>query len=251
MTHLAFTLTDQNTLVQQGRCAQCAVKALCLPVGLTAAQWALFGHVVGPRLKVLRGEALFHAGEPMGSLYAVRMGSFKTTLVSQDGRAQVTGFWMAGDVIGLDAISGNRHLCTALAIEDSDVCPLSFSQVERLGREVPSLQHHLNCLLSSEIGKEHHLRLSMGSLGADARLAAFLLDLSRRQVERGYSAHGFILRMSREDIASYLGLRLETVCRSIARLRQAGLVRCRGRVIDLLDLHALEISVTGDRHDAA
>ena len=231
-------------------CALCSVSSLCIAADLTPEQRAQLADVTSPRLRIRKGEALFHAGEEMKSLYAIHLGSFKTTLVTADGRAQITGFWMSGDVMGLEAISGSRHMCTALAIEDSEVCPLAFGPMERLARHIPALQHHLSCMLSHEIAREYRLRLSMGTLSADERLAAFLLELSQRNVARGYSARGFVLRMTREDIASYLGLRLETVSRAIARLREAGILCCRARVIDLLDLPALERFVADGCHKA-
>jgi CRP/FNR family transcriptional regulator len=250
MTDLALNVATAAAERTAPGCALCSVGSLCIANGLSIDQRKQLAGVTAPRLKVRKGQALFHAGDDMEHLYAIRRGSFKTTLVSADGRAQITGFWMSGDVMGLEAISGNRHLCTALAIEDSEVCPLVFSDIERLARHIPALQHRLSCMLSQEIAREYRLRLCMGTLSADERLAAFLLELSQRNVARGYSARGFVLRMTREDIACYLGLRLETVCRAIARLRQVGILSCRARVIDLLDLAVLERFVADGCHKA-
>jgi CRP/FNR family transcriptional regulator len=224
-------------------CTTCAVNGLCLPLGFSKDETARLDTLISQRVKVKKGAALFHAGEPLQHLYAVRLGSFKTHLVSPDGRGLVTGFLMSGDILGLDAISTDRHACSAVALEDSEVCPISFSRLEQLAGEFPSLQHNLNRMLSREIVRDHEMLMIMGCRNADERVAAFLVGLSQRFVRRGYSAHGYLLRMSREDIASYRGLRLETVCRSLARFRDMGLIIYQGRVMEILDLPALQAQV--------
>ncbi|GLK88497.1 Crp/Fnr family transcriptional regulator [Pseudomonas turukhanskensis] len=231
-------------------CSTCAVHSLCLPLGFSSDETARLDTLISQRIRVKKGAGLFHAGEPLQNLYAVRFGSFKTTLVSPDGRGQVTGFLMSGDILGLDAISTERHACSAFALEDSEVCPISFTRLERLAGEFPSLQHNLNRMLSREIVRDHEMLMMMGCHNADERLAAFLVGLSQRFVNRGYSAHGYLLRMSREDIASYLGLRLETVCRSLARLRDLGLIAYQGRVMEILDLSGLQAQVQYGRKAA-
>ncbi len=231
-------------------CTTCAVNGLCLPVGFSKDEAERLDTLISQRIRVKKGAGLFHAGDPLQNLYAVRFGSFKTTLVSADGRGQVTGFLMSGDILGLDAISTERHACSAFALEDSEVCPISFSRLERLAGEFPSLQHNLNRMLSREIVRDHEMLMMMGCHNADERLAAFLVGLSQRFVSRGYSAHGYLLRMSREDIASYLGLRLETVCRSLARFRDLGLIAYQGRVMEILDLANLQAQVQYRRKPA-
>jgi CRP/FNR family transcriptional regulator len=152
---------------------------------------------------------------------------------------------MSGELLGCDAISNDRHECEAIALEDSEVCPIHFSQLERLAREVPSLQRNLNRVLSQEIVRDHEMLLMMGNLNAEERLAAFLLDLSCRMADRGYSGTAFVLHMSREDIGSYLGLRLETICRTIGSLRSQGIVEISGRAVEIPDLGRLRTLVSG------
>ncbi len=195
--------------------------------------------LISRRRRIKKGESLFYAGEPLTFLYAVCAGSFKTTLVSADGRSQVTGFFMSGDILGLDALSMERHACGALALEDSEVCPIAFNLLERLGVDFPAFQQHFNRALSLEIVRGQALLLMVGCYNADERLASFLLVLSECFVRRGFSARCFLLRMSREDMASYLGLRMETVCRSMARFREMGLIAYQGRLMEILDPQAL------------
>ncbi|WP_426139026.1 fumarate/nitrate reduction transcriptional regulator Fnr [Pseudomonas sp. DWP3-1-2] len=230
-------------------CTNCGVRDLCLSIGLSNEDVERLASIVTQRVKIRKGAPLYHAGEPLRSLYAIRYGFFKTTITSEDGREQITGFQMAGEILGIDAISENRHACNALALEDSEVCPIHFPQLERLSHELPSLQSNFNKLLSREIVRDHEMLLLMGNLNADERFAAFLLNLSHRMLSRGYSPHAFVLRMSREDIGSYLGLRLETICRAIARLREMNIVRISGRAVEILNLDALRGLVAGcNRH---
>lgn len=231
-------------------CSTCVVNSLCLSLGFSKGETERLDTLISQRIGVKKGRGLFYAGDRLQNLYAVHAGSFKTTLVSPDGRGYVTGFLMSGDILGLDAISTECHPCSAYALEDSEVCSISFSRLERLAGEFPSLQHNLNRILSQEIVRDREMLLMMGCHNADERLAAFLVELSQRFSNRGYSAHGYLLRMSREEIASYLGLRLETVCRSLPRLRDLGLIAYHGRVMKILDLVGLQAQVHSGRKAA-
>lgn len=226
-------------------CANCSVFELCLPVGLTEAEVGRLDTLIPQRLKVKKGTSLYRTADPLRSLYAVHTGFFKTCILSMDGREQVTGFQMAGEMLGLDAISADKHACHAIALEDSEVCPLHFSQLERLASQIPSLQHNLNKIMSREIVRDHGMLLQMGNMNADERLSAFVFNISAQMSRRGYSSRSFVLRMRREEIASYLGLRLETVCRSIAQLRKLGLVHISGRNVEILDLEQLKAFIAG------
>lgn len=228
-------------------CSRCSVSAFCLPTGLDGPEVMHLDTLVAQRFKVKKGAALYRTGEPLRSLYAVRTGSFKTCIVSVDGREQVTGFQLCGDMLGLDAISDEAYACTAVALEDSEVCPIHFAHLESLARKLPSLQHNLNRLLSREIVQDHTLLMLMGNMNSDERLAAFVLNLSQRFSLRGYSARHFVLKMRREEIGSYLGLRLETICRGIAHLREQGLAQIVGRNVTILDPDGLKRLVAGCR----
>jgi CRP/FNR family transcriptional regulator len=194
----------------------------------------------GNRRRVRRGEYLFHCCAPFHALYAVRVGSFKTVLLTEDGREQVTGLHLAGEVLGLDSIGS--QLCTgdAIALEDSEVIELPFDELDALACRDSALQRELFLLLAAEIQRERSLMLLLGSMRAEERLATFLLNLSRRLAARGWSATQFILRMTREEIGSLLGLKLETVSRLLSRFQSEGLISVRNRDIAILEMDALK-----------
>lgn len=216
-------------------CSACNLQELCLPIGLTREEVERLDAVVYRRRRVKRGEHLYRAGEGFDSLFAVRSGFFKTYLLSEDGREQVTGFHMMGEVMGLDAISSDRRPCSAVALEDSETCEVPFSELETLSREMPSLQRHLHKMMSREIVRDQGIMLLLGSMKAEERLAAFLVNLSQRFQARGYSPCAFNLRMTREEIGSYLGLKLETVSRIFSKFQEERLIRVNNKAIQILD----------------
>ena len=226
-------------------CSSCNLRELCLPVGISNEQMNRLDDIVATRRTVGRGEALFRAGDAFLSLYAVRTGFFKTCVSSEDGRDQVTGFQMAGELIGLDGISTDRHTCDAVALEDSQVCIIPYQQLEDLSRELSDLQRHFHKIMSREIVRDHGVMLLLGSMRAEERLAAFLLNLTQRLRTRGFSSSSLILRMTREEIGSYLGLKLETVSRAFSRFQEEGILNVKQRHIEVLDPDALQKLVNG------
>lgn len=198
-------------------------------------------------IRLKRGDALYQAGDPFTALHAIRLGSCKTSVLAEDGREQVVGYHMLGDIIGLDGIGAERHACDAIALEDSTVCALSFGGLERLARASAALQHNLHQFLSRSIRKDQFMMLLLGSMQAEERLAVFLLDLSDRYRERGYSSTEFVLRLTRQEIGSYLGIKLETVSRAFSRFQEEGLLQVQGRVVKLLNLPAIR-QRAGRRH---
>lgn len=224
-------------------CASCNLRELCLPVGLKPQELARLDNLVARRRSVPRGEALFRNGERFEALYAVRTGFFKTCVGSEDGRDQVTGFQMAGELLGLDGISSDRHHCDAVALEDSSVCVIPYAQLEDLSREFSLLQHQFHKIMSREIVRDHGVMLLLGNMRAEERLAAFLLNLTQRLRARGFSASSLVLRMTREEIGSYLGLKLETVSRAFSRFHEDGLLEVRQRQLRILDQAGLQALV--------
>ena len=216
------------------------MRTLCLPVGLSDTDIDELEGLLGNRTKLKKGDALFHNGAPFTALYAVKLGSLKTTVLSDDGREQVAGYHMAGDLLGLDGLGDDRHGCEAIALEDSELCVLPFTRIEELARHVPALQHNLHKFMSREIERDHRVMLLLGSMRAEERLAAFLLNLSERYKARGYSSTEFVLRMTREEIGSYLGLKLETVSRLFSKFQEEGLVMVAGRSIKIIDMPVLK-----------
>jgi CRP/FNR family transcriptional regulator len=224
----------------RSHCSACSMRALCLPVGLSESDLEELDAVLGNKLKIKKGEILFHSGAPFTALYAVRLGTLKTTVLSDDGREQVAGYHMPGDLLGLDGMGDERHGCAAVALEDSELCVMPFGRIEDLAREVPALQRNLHKVLSKEIERDHRVMLLLGSMRAEERLAAFLLNLSDRYRSRGYSSTEFVLRMTREEIGSYLGLKLETVSRLFSRFQEEGLVAVAGRSVKIIDMAMLK-----------
>lgn len=218
-----------------------------MPVGLSQPQLERLDNLVATRKTVKRGEALFHSGEPFRSLYAVRTGFFKTCISSEDGREQVTGFQMAGELLGLDGISTDHHACDAIALEDAQVCVIPYSQLEEVSREFVDLQHQFHKIMSREIVRDQGVMLLLGSMRAEERLAAFLLNLTQRLHARGFSASSLILRMTREEIGSYLGLKLETVSRTFSKFQEDGLLEVKQRDIRILNDEGLRKLVNSAR----
>jgi CRP/FNR family transcriptional regulator len=224
----------------KARCMSCSVRELCLPVGVDLDALRQIDALVSERVRLQKGDAVYHAGDVFVALYAIRVGSCKTTMLGEKGYEQVAGYHMVGDIVGLDGVGAGRHGSDAVALEDSELCVLPFHRLEELARHVLPLQRNLHRMLSHEIQRDQNVMLLLGSMRAEERLAIFLLSLSDRYHERGYSKTEFVLRMTREDIGSYLGLKLETVSRLLSRFQGMGLLQVQGRVVKLLDLPALK-----------
>jgi CRP/FNR family transcriptional regulator, anaerobic regulatory protein len=224
-------------------CSNCNLRELCMPVGLSDSDMQRIDDIVATRRKIKRGTPLFRNGERFTSLYAIRTGFFKTCVATEDGRDQVTGFQMAGEIIGLDGIVNDQHTCDAVALEDAEVCVMPFERIEDLSREVTSLQHHVHKIMSREIVREHGVMLLLGSMRAEERLAAFLLNLVQRLHARGFSQSELILRMTRDEIGSYLGLKLETVSRTFSKFVDEQLVEVKQRYVRILNAEGLRLIV--------
>lgn len=224
-------------------CSNCNLRELCMPMGLKADELEKIDHIVAVRRKIKRGARLYSNGEKFTSLYAIRTGFFKTCVTTEDGRNQVTGFQMAGEIMGLDGIVKDVHACDAVALEDAEVCVMPFDRIEELSREIVSLQRHVHQVMSREIVREHGVMLLLGSMRAEERLAAFLLNLVQRLHARGFSQSELLLRMTREEIGSYLGLKLETVSRTFSKFVEQGVVEVKQRQVRIIDLDALKLIV--------
>jgi CRP/FNR family transcriptional regulator len=214
-----------------------------MPVGLSPTELNRLDELVTTRRKIKQGTTLFSNGEKFTSLYAIRSGFFKTCLTTADGREQVTGFQMTGEIMGLDGIVNDLHTCNAIALEDTEVCVMPFDRIEEISREVNALQHHVHKIMSREIVREHGVMLLLGSMRAEERLAVFLLNLVQRLHARGFSKSQLVLRMSREEIGSFLGLKLETVSRAFSKFSDDGMVEVKRRNIRILDIEALKLMV--------
>jgi CRP/FNR family transcriptional regulator, anaerobic regulatory protein len=224
-------------------CSNCNLRELCMPLGLNESEMERVDEVVATRRKVPRGDNLFRNGDKFNALYAIRTGFFKTRISAEDGRDQVTGFQMAGEIIGLDGIVNDHHTCDAVALEDAEVCVMPFDRIEELSREITSLQRHVHKIMSREIVRENGVMLLLGSMRAEERLAAFLLNLVQRLHARGFSQSELVLRMTREEIGSYLGLKLETVSRTFSKFVEDGIVEVKQRHVRILNPDGLKLIV--------
>lgn len=203
-------------------------------MGLSDQDLDRIDQLVAVRKKIKKGEFLFHSGSPFKSIYAIRTGFFKTSVTTEDGRDQVSGFQMAGEIIGLDGIVNDHHACDAIALEDAEVCVMPFEKIEQLSLEVKSLQHHVHKMMSREIVRENSVILLLGSMKAEERLAAFLLNLVQRLHARGFSQTELVLRMTREEIGSFLGLKLETVSRAFSKFAEDGIIDVKQRNLKIM-----------------
>ena len=190
-------------------------------------------------------------GDPFRNLYAIRFGHFKTYQVNASGEPQTTGFQMAGELLGMDAISADKHHCEAVALEDSEVCEIPFSRLETLFGQIPTLLHHFHRIMSQEITREQNVMLLLSNMRAEQRFAVFLVNLSARYAARGYSATNFQLRMSREDIGNYLGLTIESISRLLSRFKKQGWLKVDKRELQLVEpalLKSLAAGFSTDEH---
>jgi CRP/FNR family transcriptional regulator len=234
-----------NLHALKASCSACSMHQLCLPMGLEDADIDRLDKIIGRRRRLTKDDALYRAGEAFRNLYAVRFGHIKTTHVNAAGEAQITGFQMAGELLGMDAISGDRHHCDAVALEDSEVCEIPFSNLEDLFGQVPALLRHFHRIMSQEITREQNVMLLLGNMRAEQRFAVFLVNLSARYAARGYAANSFQLRMSREDIGNYLGLTIESISRLLSRFRKMGLLQVDKREVILLEPARLKAMAAG------
>ncbi|MFU0841756.1 MAG: Fumarate/nitrate reduction transcriptional regulator Fnr [Burkholderia sp.] len=232
-------------------CSNCNLREVCMPMGLTLKEIERLEDLVAARRRIRRGEALYRAGDHFDNLYAVRLGFLKSTVMSSDGREQVTNFYMAGEMIGIDGISSGVYSCDVVALEDTEVCVIPYDRMAEVTTSMRTMGLHFQKVLSREIVRQHGVMLLLGSMHAEERLAAFLLSLSQRFESRGYSRSEFVLRMTRAEIGSYLGLKLETVSRVLSRFSHDGLIEVNQkhvRIFDAEGLRAIVSSVSLDRN---
>ncbi len=220
-------------------CRYCGIYKLCLPLGLESADLTLLESVVRRKAVFKRGQLLFRPGKRFDYVYAIRSGSVKSYVCTGDGRSQITGFHIAGELLGLSALAARQYTCEAKALETTSVCMVDAAQFEELAQEIPSLQYHMLTIMSKQIRDDEQLMLLLGKRSAEEKLAGYLLGMSRRYASRNYSPVEFRLSMSRGDIGNYLGIAEETVCRVLARFREEKLISTHRRLVRLNDVRRL------------
>ena len=231
---------DLSLTVIKTVCSTCNLRELCLPFGLSLEELEQLDNLISTRRRIKRGDYLYRVGDSFDAIYAIRSGFFKTDVLLEDGREQVTGFQMGGELLGLDGISTEHHTCNAIALEDSEICAIPFARLESLSREIHTLQRHFHKVMSREIVRDHGVMMLLGTMRAEERLAAFLLNLSQRFTARGFSHTEFYLRMTREEIGSYLGLKLETVSRAFSRFQEEGHIAVQQKHVRILNVDGLK-----------
>ncbi len=224
-------------------CDQCFQSRSCLQAALLRDGSMDRGGMAKAAIRLSKGQRLFATGRSLDRVYAIRAGSFKSVLRCADGRQQVLGFHVSGDTVGLDGFAAQLYLCDAVATEASEACEIDARALESAARDHPILRRRIQSMIAQSMMRAQHNLLVLGSMQGTERLAYFLLDMSERYQALGLSSREFVLRMTRKDIGSYLGLYSETVSRLFSRLEQAGLIRMTRRhriqIIDRAGLAAL------------
>lgn len=232
-------------------CAQCSLHVLCLPAGIGSTDLQQLDAIVRNRRPLEAGESLFRSGQALSSLYVAREGAFKTVATSEDGETQVIGFHLPGELMGLDALGSGHHACDAAALTRATVCEVPMGQLESVCSQLPGLQHQLLRIIGQGINRDQSHMEMLGRRQASERVALFLHGLSERYRLLGRSGDLFVLPMSREDIASYLGMVIETVSRTLTRMQEDGVIAVRGRQVTVLDAERLDAMVHGPAKPAA
>lgn len=221
-------------------CSTCRLRELCLPIGLDSDGLGKLDTLINRRQRVRAGQHIYRANQPFHFLYAIRTGFFKSYDAGLDGQERIHAFHMGGEIMGLDAISTERHMSSAVALEDGDVCEIPFTALEDLIRSVPMLQRQFHKIMSHEIGKDQDVMKLLGGMTAEQRLAVMLVNFSARFAALGFSSTDMQLKMSREEIGNYLGLKLETVSRTFSKLQHDGLLAIERRSLRICDLDGLK-----------
>lgn len=220
-------------------CHACSLNVICVPQSLTPEEIDLVDSKVQRGRAVQRNKHVFEDGQKFTSLYAVRSGAIKAYSVDQNGEEQVIGFYLPGELFGLDAIHNDAYVCSAKALETSAVCELPYTQVTELSAKIHNLQAHMYKTFSKEINTDQQFHRLLSKKTAEERISTFLQNLSERYQRRKLSPTSFRLPMSRTDIGNYLGLAVETVSRVFTRLQQNGILKVDGKELQILDLGKL------------
>jgi len=230
-----------NTFRRQAQvaCSQCSLQELCLPKGLTSEELELFEQAVNPKKPLKKSEYLYRAGEEMTSLYTVKTGAFKANIDSADGQENIVGFFLPGELIGLDGIATGEYQCDIIALGDAHVCQLSYPEFQRISHQLPILREEILSVSSSSMTTAQKMLFFIGKRPVEERLAMFLIGLSQRYGARGLSDLRFQLSMSRHDIANYLGMAPETISRQFKKMQDQELILINNREITITNLPKL------------
>ena len=221
-------------------CQNCSISELCLPFSLNEQELDTLDNIIDRKRPIRKNEKIFSDGEALHSLFAIRSGTFKTFIVDSNGEEQITGFHLAGDLLGFDAISNSEHQSFAQALETAMVCEIPYSTMDQLSDSMPKLKKQVLRLMSNEIRNDQNMLSLLNRKNAEQRLATFIATLSERYKERGLSAKEFRLTMTRGDIGNYIGLTVETISRLLNRFHKEGLIQVDGKLITILEHEKLK-----------
>ncbi|MDI1361782.1 helix-turn-helix domain-containing protein [Methylotenera sp.] len=215
-----------------------------MPTGASSHLLKKLDMLISVRKRVKAGSIIYHTGSQFHAIYAVKSGFIKTEILHEDGRMQITGFYMSGEILGFDGIATDHHICTSIALENSEICIIPLSWIERFNQGSDELQRHFYKLMGREIVRDHTIMLLLGSMQTEERVAAFMLNLSQRFQARGLSPYSLTLRMKREEIGSYLGMKIETVSRILTKFQEQGLLEVQQKNIRILDMNGLKRAIS-------
>lgn len=225
-------------------CANCRLNDLCLPLALNKAEINQLDEIVQRNRPLKKGDHLYRQNDQFKAIYAVRSGSFKSYVLGPDGQGRVTGFFLPGEIVGMDGIARTNYANSTVALEHASVCEIPFSQLEKLSHQLPNLQHHFFAIMGNEIAKDQQIHTLLSSYTAEEKIASFILTLSARYARVALSPDKFLLHMTRGDIGEYLGLTLETVSRIFTGLQKKGLIAVKNKEVEVLDVNKLKAIVT-------
>ncbi|MFD2166596.1 fumarate/nitrate reduction transcriptional regulator Fnr [Thalassotalea euphylliae] len=220
-------------------CQNCSISELCLPFSLNDQELDKLDNIIDRKRPIRKGEQIFQDGEALHSLFAIRSGTFKTFTIDSNGEEQITGFHLAGDLLGFDALANSEHQSFAKALETAMVCEIPYHTLDELSNNMPSLKRQVLRLMSNEIRTDQDMLSLLNRKNAEQRLATFLSTLSSRYQARGLSPSEFRLTMTRGDIGNYIGLTVETISRLLNRFHKEGLITVEGKLIRINDIEKL------------
>jgi len=232
-----MTIPEVDTQQNQSRCGQCALGKICLPVGLDSSDMGRLEDIIKTTKPYQVDDTVYEAGGQLRNVYAVKSGMFKSYIIDADGNEHIVAFHLPGELFGLDAIHAKRYISTAKAIGTSTVCAIEYESLTSLSLKLPTLQKQLMNLMSKEFSSAQAL---LAEQSADRKLAGFLLGLSTRFKQRGYSEMTFNLAMQRSDIANNLNMAPETVSRMFKRLKNEGVIELNLNEVTILDMPQLK-----------
>ncbi len=234
----------ENVYTNPVSCRDCRMNTLCIPLSLRSDELYKLDQIIQRGSPYQARHAVFNSGDKFTAVYAVRSGSIKSFCIDDDGREQVTGFYLPGEIFGWDGLAENYYQNTAIALETTSVCEIPYNQLDLLTASIPSIHKHVMKLIGREISADQKLIALLAGHSAHQRLASLLLSLSARLAQQKLSSTRFRLPMSRGEISNYLGLTVETVSRAFSHFQRMGYLLVNKKEIELVDIPALEQLIT-------